>query len=73
MEEHRRRTGERITYGTLSKRTGLARATLASLASRRSYNTRLSTIEKICRVLGCAPGDLLELDPDSTEQSSEDR
>jgi DNA-binding Xre family transcriptional regulator len=62
MEEHRRRTGERITYESLAHRTGLARATLESLASRQTYNTRLSTIEKICRALGCTPGELLEID-----------
>jgi len=61
MEDYRRRTGERMTYELLAKRTGLARPTIESLASRDSYNTRLSTIEKVCRVLGCQPGDLLEL------------
>ncbi len=64
MEEHRRRTGERMTHELLAKRTGLSRATLESLASRNSYNTRLSTIEKLCRALGCQPGDLLELTED---------
>lgn len=61
MEEHRRRTGERMTYELLAKRTGLSRATLESLATRPTYNTRLSTIEKLCIALDCDPGDLLEL------------
>lgn len=61
MDAHRRRTGEKITYELLAKRTGVARATLESIASRASYNTRLSTIEKICIALGCKPGELLEL------------
>ena len=61
MEEHRRRTGERMTYELLAKRTGLSRATLESLATRHTYNTRLSTIEKLCIALGCKPGDLLDL------------
>ncbi len=61
IEEHRRRTGERMTYELLAKRTGLSRATLESLATRHTYNTRLSTIEKLCIALGCKPGDLLEL------------
>jgi DNA-binding Xre family transcriptional regulator len=61
MEEYRRRTGERMTYELLAKRTGLSRATLESLASRDTYNTRLSTIAKVCRALGCTPGDILEL------------
>lgn len=61
MDEHRRRTGERITHEHLAELTGLSRATLESLASRDTYNTRLSTIAKLCRALNCQPGDLLEL------------
>lgn len=61
MEEHQRRTGERMTYELLAARTGLAKTTVESIAARRTYNTRLSTIEKLCIALGCAPGDLLEL------------
>ena len=61
MDEHRCRTGERMTYELLAKRTGLSRATLESLATRPTYNTRLSTVEKLCLALGCQPGDLLEL------------
>ena len=61
LEEHRRKTGERLTYHALAERTALSVDTLQSLAARPSYNTRLSTVEKICRVLHCSPGDLLEL------------
>ena len=61
MEDYRRRTGERMTYGLLAKRTGLSSATLESLGTRYTYNTRLSTIEKLCAALGCRPGELLEL------------
>jgi DNA-binding Xre family transcriptional regulator len=68
MEEYRRTTGERMTYELLAKRTGLSRATLESLASRDTYNTRLSTIAKVCRALRCTPGDILEL----TEAADED-
>jgi DNA-binding Xre family transcriptional regulator len=53
-----------MTYERLSGLTGLSRATLASLASREGYDTRLSTIGKLCDALGCAPGELLELHGD---------
>ena len=62
MEDHRRRTGERMTYGTLAQATGLSRRTLESLASRPAYNSTLDTIAKLCRALGCEPGDLLVLE-----------
>lgn len=61
MEAYRLRTGERLTYEALSKISGLSIATLQSMAARPHYNTRLSTVEKLCVVLGCQPGDLLEL------------
>ena len=65
MDEFRRRTGERMTYEKLAVRTGLSKATLESLASRNTYNPRISTIDKLCRVLGCQPADLLELDTET--------
>lgn len=64
MEDHKRRTGYRLTYQTLAESSGLAVSTLQSLAARPTYNTRLSTIERLCVALGCQPGELLELTED---------
>jgi putative transcriptional regulator len=64
MRAHRERTGRRMTYNSLSAETGIAVATLQSLGSRRGYNATLATIERICRALGCTPGELLELQDD---------
>ena len=61
MEAYRVRTGEKLTYEALAVSSGLSIATLQSLAARPHYNTRLSTVEKLCVVFGCQPGDLLEL------------
>ena len=60
MESYQRRTGKRMTYELMSNLTGLSRPTIESLASRQTYNTRLSTIAKVCRALQCQPGELLE-------------
>ena len=68
MEDHRRRTGERMTYQRLAQATGLSRRTLESLASRPGYNSTLATIAKLCRALGCRPGDLLVLDPERPDE-----
>ena len=69
MEAHRRRTGVRVTYEGLSKQTGISVATLQSLSTRPSYNTRLSTVARLCRALECGPGDLLELLPEERPES----
>jgi DNA-binding Xre family transcriptional regulator len=65
MEAYRHRTGERLTYDIIADRTGIAITTLQSLAARPGYNTRLSTIETLCRLLECQPGDLLALRGDT--------
>jgi DNA-binding Xre family transcriptional regulator len=67
MEAHRQRTGVRLTYEAISEHTGVSVATLQSLAARPGYNTRLSTVEKLCHELECTPGDLLELREDVEE------
>lgn len=67
MEAHRRRTGTRLTYRALADASGLAVSTLQSLAARPTYNTRLSTIERLCVALECEPGDLLELTEDADD------
>lgn len=72
MEVYRKRTGVRLTYNTIAEQTGISVATLQSLAARPDYNTRLSTIERLCLVLQCTPGDLLELRNDSST-SNENR
>jgi putative transcriptional regulator len=59
IRAYEERAGERLTYGELAKRTGLARATIETLGSRPSYNTTLRTIEKLCAVLECDLHDLL--------------
>ncbi|MGE0282185.1 MAG: helix-turn-helix domain-containing protein [Rhizobiaceae bacterium] len=73
IESHRRKTGVRLTYDSLSKQTGVSVNTLQSLATRPTYNTRLSTIEKLCRALSCTPGDLLELVHDREEPPHENQ
>ena len=72
MENYERSTGERMTYEILADKTGLARATLESIASRKSYNTRLSTIDRLCEALNCQPGDLLEYVSDAEVEAHED-
>ena len=73
MEAHRRRTGIRLTYETLAEQTGISCNTLQSLAARPGYNTRLSTIEKLCHALGCTLGELLELSTGTEGATGEDR
>ncbi len=62
MASYSHKTGHRMTYDLLAERTGLTKHTLQSLGARPTYNTRISTIELICRALDCEVGELLALD-----------
>jgi len=62
IENHLKRSGERLTYARLAELSGLSRATVESIAARSDYNTTLDAIERLCRALGCTPGELLELE-----------
>jgi DNA-binding Xre family transcriptional regulator len=68
------RHGQRVTYDWLAERTGLSRATIESLASRPSYDTRLSTIDKLCNALNCQLDEILEftLDVEGNSASGQD-
>jgi len=64
------RLGQRITYDDLARLTGLSRATLEAIGSRPTYNPRLSTVERLCQVLDCSPGELLEIVPDPPKRAA---
>ena len=50
----------KISLGELAERVGLTQANLSILKTGKPRAVRFSTLEAICRELGCQPGDLLE-------------
>jgi putative transcriptional regulator len=50
----------KMSVGEFSERVGLTPANVAVLKNGRAKAVRFSTLEAMCRVLGCQPGDLLE-------------
>ncbi len=48
----------------LSERVGITIANLSILKTGKAKAVRFTTLEKICDVLACQPGDILEYDPD---------
>ena len=71
METYRERQGIRLTYFSIAAKTGISVNTLQSLAARNGYNTRLSTIEKLCRLFECSPGELLVIEDAGAEQNED--
>lgn len=59
----------KMSVGEFADRVGLTPANVAVLKNGRAKAVRFSTLEAICRVLECQPGDILEWVPDSDAQS----
>jgi putative transcriptional regulator len=55
----------RMTLTQLADRIDITLANLSILKTGKARAIRFSTLEAICEVLRCQPGDLLEFTPDS--------
>ena len=53
----------RMSLSELADRVGLTVANLTILKEGRARAIRLSTIDSLCRELGCQPGELLAFEP----------
>jgi len=59
----------KMAVGTLADRVGITPANLAVLKNGRAKAVRFTTLEALCEVLDCQPGDLLRWEP---AEASED-
>jgi len=50
----------KISAGELSDKIGITPANLSILKNNKAKAIRFSTLEEICKVLECQPGDILE-------------
>ena len=55
----------KISSGELAERVGITPANLSILKNNKAKAVRFSTLEAICSVLDCQPGDILEFSPES--------
>ena len=54
----------KMAAGDLAERIGITPANLSILTNQKAKAIRFSTLNEICRVLGCQPGDILEYQED---------
>ena len=54
----------KMSLNELSERVGITVANLSILKTGKAKVVRFSTLDTICRVLDCTPGDILEYRPD---------
>ena len=50
----------KISSGELAERVGITQANLSILKTNKARAIRFSPLEKLCEVLECQPGDILE-------------
>ncbi|WP_047452294.1 helix-turn-helix domain-containing protein [Alistipes sp. ZOR0009] len=50
----------KISLGELAERVGITQANLSILKTGKAKAIRFSTLEALCKELGCQPGDILE-------------
>ncbi|WP_445256768.1 helix-turn-helix domain-containing protein [Nocardioides aurantiacus] len=53
----------KMSVGTLADRVGVTPANIAVLKNNRAKAVRFSTLEALCEVLDCQPGELLRWEP----------
>ena len=54
----------RMTSAELAEKIGITQANLSVLKTGKAKAVRFSTLESICKVLDCQPGDILKFIPD---------
>jgi putative transcriptional regulator len=61
----------RMSLTELSDRVGVTLANLSILKTGKARAIRFTTLDLLCRELGCQPGDLLVFDSSPAEQDDE--
>ena len=59
----------KVRSNVLARAVGITEANLSLLKSGKVKGIRFSTLEAICKVLDCQPGDLLEFVPDEVAEA----
>ena len=57
----------KMSLNELSEKVGVINVNLSKIKTGKISAIRFSTLEAICKVLNCQPGDILEYDPDDEQ------
>jgi putative transcriptional regulator len=61
-----------MTGKQLAREVGLSETQLSLFRSGKVRGVRFSTLARLCLVLGCRPGDLIDYDPDMADLDRSD-
>ncbi len=59
----------KMSLTELSEKLEITMANVSILKTGKAKAVKLDTLNKICRILDCQPGDILEYVPDSAEEA----
>jgi putative transcriptional regulator len=59
----------KLRLNTVAEQVGITPQNLSVLKSGRAKAIRFSTLEKLCEILECQPGDILAFEPGSSSDS----
>ena len=62
----------KMSVTELSERVGVSNVNLSKMKTGKISAIRFSTLEAICEVLNCQPGDILEYDPNACDGTQKD-
>ncbi len=57
----------KISSNELAEKIDITPANLSILKTGKAKAVRFSTLDRLCRVLDCQPGDILEFSPDKSD------
>lgn len=60
----------KISLNELSEKVGVSTVNLSKLKNGHVNAVRFTTLDAICRVLDCQPGDILEYQPDESDDEA---
>ncbi len=58
----------KMSLNELSERVGVSNVNLSKIKTGKISAIRFSTLVAICEALNCQPGDILEFDPEASEE-----
>ncbi len=62
----------KMSLGELSEKVNITQANMSILKTGKAKAIRFSTLDAICRVLDCQPGDIIEYRPGEMESDDDD-
>jgi putative transcriptional regulator len=63
----------KMRLNTVAEKVGITAQNLSILKTGKARAIRFSTLEKLCNILDCQPGDLLEYEQDHIRDSEDQR